>query len=373
MMQADGSLKIKSYFAGSVELAIQEARRELGAEAVLVTSRRAAPEVSHKGAYEVVFGVSASAPEIRPQVEVQDLTHEVARLREQLENIKRALQPGAAAAPVESESEVGQVHKRLAAAGLDESLIRNIAGDVRATLTGARSSADPALCENAAVESIRKRLRFAPELASSGQDSKRSIVLVGPPGAGKTTTLAKIAMRECLGGRLSARIISVETHRVAAHEKLRSLAKIMGLGFTAANSMRELIEAVGEFRTKDILLVDTPGFGRDDFEAARDLIQFLAHMTPKEIHLVLPAPMNREDLMLCFRRYMEFQPDYLLFTKLDETQSRGAVVSLALESGQPVSFLSAGQNIPEDLQVATADALAGKFFGREAMAAVSAA
>ena len=353
-MQAETSLKIKSYFAPSVEQAIQEARRELGQEAVLITARRSALEASHRGAYEVVFGVPVEVPNPPSDSQDRDMSREIARLRDQLENIKRLLQPDT------SNASAG-VQQELAAAGLDEDLIRSLVKDIDAS------------DEIGAIESILKRLQFAPQLTSGAQDSRRVIAFVGPPGAGKTTTLAKIAMRECLGRRVSVRVISVETHRAAAHEKLRSLARIMGFGFTAANSMRELIEAVDEFRGKDILLIDTPGFSRNDFDAARNLIRFLTQVPQKEIHLVLPASMNRDDLMACYRRYSDFQPDYVLFTKLDETESRSGVLSVALESNKPISFVTTGQNIPEDIDAASAPALLGRLFKPQTAAVVSAA
>jgi flagellar biosynthesis protein FlhF len=147
----------------------------------------------------------------------------------------------------------------------------------------------------------------------------------------------------------------------------------MGFGFTAANSMREFIEAMDEFRSTDVLLIDTPGFSFNDFEFAGDLIRFLRQMTSKEIHLVLPASMNRDDLILYARRYAEFQPDYVLFTKLDETESRGAVLAAALEADKPLSYLAAGQNIPEDIQAPNWPTLLGKLLRREKVAALSAA
>ncbi|HLG96570.1 MAG TPA: hypothetical protein VKX49_09710 [Bryobacteraceae bacterium] len=365
-MQAD-ELKIKSYFAASVEQAIQDARRELGDEAVLITSRRAAPEAVHRGAYEVIFGVAAERPQAHVDGEDQDLSREVARLRDQLDNIKRALQPTAAS----SSGEVETVQAELRSAGLDDAVIEDLLREAMNSLASA--SGQGQTIKRAASESLRNRLHFARELNAGARGTRQAIVLVGPPGAGKTTSLAKIAMREFLGLRVSVRILSVETHRVASHEKLRSLARIMGFGFTAVNSMRELIEAVDEFRVKDALLIDTPGFGPDDFHAAHDLIQFLRQMSPKEVHLVLPAPMNREDLALCFRRYAPFQPDYLLFTKLDETRSPGAAISVAIEAGKPLSFLASGQSIPEDIEVASATAVLSKLFRRDETVAVPAA
>jgi flagellar biosynthesis protein FlhF len=222
-----------------------------------------------------------------------------------------------------------------------------------------------------AEECIRKQLRVAPQ--SGQREANRILVFVGPPGAGKTTTLTKIAIQEFLARRVSVRIISMDPYRVASHERLRNFAGILGTGFTAASTMREFIEAVEEYRSKNALLIDTPGYSGNDFEGARDLSGFLAKLNHKEVHLVLPASMKRADLAACVRRFEEFKPDCLLFTKLDETESFGAIISTTIESGKPLSFFSNGQGIPEDLETADLETLLEPLFTRERAGATSAA
>jgi flagellar biosynthesis protein FlhF len=353
MRSETGSMRIKSYFASSVERAIQDAREELGGEATLITSRRAAPNARHLGAYEVVFGIAEAPEDAQALQPSEELNSELTMLRDQLDGIKRLLKLKGAEAGSFARPELGQLYEQLASSGWEEGLSRQITEEAYSrwqTLSPAqRSSSGPACFEELATECVGKRLRFAPEFRSRSSDANSPVILVGPPGAGKTTTLAKIAIRECLANRLSVRIISVDLHGVAGHEKLRSFAAIMGAGFTAASSAAQFTEAIDEFRNKDVLLIDTPGYGHSDWAFARDLAAILAQLKTKEIHLVLPASLHQTALLRYVRRYEEFNPDYLLFTKLDETESSGSMLSVAFEMSRPLSFLTSGQGIPEDI------------------------
>jgi len=371
-------MRIKSYFAGSVEQAIQQAREELGTEAMLITSRRSSPENRRLGAYEVVFGLptETAAPAPAAVVRSQDLGGELNLLRAQLEDIKRALQLNSNRA-TNAAPEGDDIYQELVAADLDPALARQITTEACETWQAAppaqRSLAGSELLRALAGESLRKRLSVAPEFSTAAQDNNRVVIFTGTPGAGKTTTLTKIAIQKCLAGRMSIRILSVDPHRVASHEKLRVFAGILGIGFTAANTIREFLDAVDEFRSKSLLLVDTPGYGFRDGDSSRDLSACLARMERKEIHLVLPASMRRADLSRSVQQFEEFHPDYLLFTKMDETESVGGIISTAIEANKPLSFFARGQNIPEDLEPASADALIGSVLSRERMNATSAA
>lgn len=369
-------MKIKSYYAGSVEQAILQARQELGPEAMLVTSRRAAAEARHLGAYEVVFGVPESDESAAARPHSKGLSAELQVLRAQLEDIKRVLQLNNARAPG-FDPDIDELSRDLAAADIDAGLARRITDQV-ATLWQAvppaqRSAAGTELLRGLAEESIRKQLRIAPDAGIPALETNRILVFVGPPGAGKTTALAKIAIRDYLARRIPVRMISVDPCRVATHEKLRVLAAILGTGFTAASTIREFVDAAEQFRSKNVLLIDTPGYSGSDFEGAHELAAGLARLQPKEVHLVLPASMKRPDLARSIRRLDAFKPNFLLFTKLDETQSFGAAISTALEADMPLSFFSNGQNIPDDLEPANLETLLEPLFVREQAGATSAA
>jgi flagellar biosynthesis protein FlhF len=376
MEQGAASMKIKSYFASSVEQAVQKARQELGTEAMLVTSRRAAAEARHLGAYEVVFGAPDTEESASPRLPSKELSAELQVLRAQLEDIKRVLQLNNARAQG-SDPDIDELYRELTAADLGTLLARQITDQVATlwqALPGAqRSAAGIDLLHGLAEECIRKQLRIAALIDGKEQEGSRVLVFTGPPGSGKTTTLTKIAIQEFLARRVSVRIISMDPYRVAAHEKLRSFAGILGTGFTAASTMREFIEAVEEFRSRNVLLIDTPGYGGNDFEGARDLSGFLGRLNHKEVHLVLPASMKTQDMGRAVRRFEEFKPDCLLFTKLDETESFGAIISTAIEAAKPLSYFTNGQTIPEDLEAANLETLLEPLFTRERAGAISAA
>lgn len=385
-MEQTSSMKIKSYFAESVEQAIQEARQELGTDAMLITSRRSSPEARSLGAYEVVFGLqsASNSPGARPRATVaasdlsKDLSNELQNLRVQLQEIKSTLQGGRGSDSPSSEAE--ELFEEL----VSNDIARNIAQEIvsaaarlrdqlsREPLSGDRA-APPIPLRSYAAELISKRLQFAPPFHKASTDAAQMVAFVGPPGAGKTSTLIKIAIRECLAQRQPVRILSVDPHRVAAHEKLRSFAAIIGVGFTAINSAPEFLAAIEESRNGSVVLIDTPGYSHAEMDGAKEIASCLSRLANKQTHLVLPASMKRADLTRTIRAHAAFEPDFLLFTKLDETESQGAVLSAALEAAKPLSFFANGQNIPEDIEPAQARRLLASVFPPEVVEAVSAA
>ena len=366
-------MKIKSFFSSSVEQAIHDARAELGEEAMLITSRPASSESRHLGAYEVVFGTT-QVPEQETEAAATDLNAEVTLLRSQMEDIKRVLRLNGAPSARFSQPEIEEFYERLLATGLDAALAREIINEISADwlFSPSRGPATAELLQSNAVDFLRRRLQGA-EQASPLDESSRVVIFAGPPGAGKTASLTKIAIQECLRRRKTMRIVSVDPHRPGAHEKLRSFAGVIGASFSAANTVPEFIEALNESRAKDVVLVDTAGYSIRDFEDARDIIAVLDQTPQRETHLVLPASMKREDLIRYVHLYDAFKPDYLLFTKIDETESFGAVICAAIEAHRPLSFFAAGQGIPEDLEPASTESLLASLFGCERAEAITAA
>jgi flagellar biosynthesis protein FlhF len=282
-------------------------------------------------------------------------------LDERLDDIERALELRAAQSEVNPDSWIDQAYGELTSVGLGEVLATAIIENASAAWRSMPRSANQAAFRRVLVATIVNELAFVP-LATTSADVPPVVVLAGPPGAGKTTTLIKIALQEFRKRRDPVRIISVDPHHPSGHEKIRALASKVGASFAAADTVNELRSALQDFSRTGPLLIDTPGYAPAEREALRELAESLAEVRPRQTHLVLPAWMSKQALAEIHHQYAPFSADALLFTQLDETDWYGAMIASALETEKPLSFFACGQNISQDLGVATPAELFGALY-----------
>jgi flagellar biosynthesis protein FlhF len=326
----------------------------MGEDAMLVESRKAPLDARHLGEYEVVCALVPEAdPARKPAAEdtsVHDarLSNEMAEMRRQLEvmgkTITRSAWSGArwpSASP-----EMSEWHARLMAADIEGDLVRQILESAESCC--ASRSGD---LEEAVEAEIEQRILLAGTV--DAVHGPRVVALAGPPGAGKTTMLAKLAVICGLATRRPLALLSMDEFRVAGTDQLRSYAAILGVGFQALDSVGALAQALDEHRGKRLVLIDTPGYGPRDMDRAADLAAFLSARQDIATHLVLPATMKSADLTHVAERFKVFRPSSLLFTRVDETACFGTAFSLSVRLGKPISFLGNGQEIPDDVAPAT--------------------
>jgi flagellar biosynthesis protein FlhF len=208
---------------------------------------------------------------------------------------------------------------------------------------------DPAAVLHETEEEMESRFTVAPEIG-------RVAALVGPPGAGKTTTLIKLAITQGLAARRQVRLISTDHYRIAAAAQLQTYAEILGAPFTLAETSTALAHAIEAAPSDALVLIDTPGFTAVSLEeSGGDLCRFLQSRQDIDTHLVLTAAMRLSDLHRTVDLFRVFGPAKLLFTHLDETDSTAAIFSEAGRTAIPLSFFATGQLVPEDLESATKD------------------
>jgi flagellar biosynthesis protein FlhF len=191
----------------------------------------------------------------------------------------------------------------------------------------------------------------APFAAEAG--TPQFAAFVGPTGVGKTTTIAKLAAELSLKAKKRVGLISVDSFRIGAVEQLRTYAAIMGLPCLPAFSHQDLRLAVEKMERQDVVLIDTAGHSHLDGKRMQQLQALLGVPGPITSHLVLSAAANRLDLQEAAARFAVFKPCSYVFTKLDETRQRGAIIDQAETLRLPISYITTGQRVPEDIHPAT--------------------
>lgn len=188
------------------------------------------------------------------------------------------------------------------------------------------------------------------------------VALVGATGVGKTTTIAKLAARYTLKhGPHRVALITTDNYRVAAHEQLRSYARIMGVPMRIAGDADSLREALDSLRDKELILIDTAGMSQRDMMLNQQFAMLQGEGLPAiKTFLTLATNCQRGVLHETSEKFKEMHLDGCIFTKIDETTSMGGAISVAVESGLPISYFCDGQSVPEDIHIARAHSIVSR-------------
>jgi len=204
---------------------------------------------------------------------------------------------------------------------------------------------------------LRRLVPIRMEMAPSG---RKTVMLIGPTGVGKTTTLAKLAARYAYKSdkKYKVGIITMDTYRIGAVEQLLQYSKMMKLAIEAVVDPTEFKTALSSLRHCDYILIDTAGSSHYDKEKINKIARFLKYESSVSIDtcLVLSANTKYEDLKEIYEGFASAIPiDTLVVTKLDETKYFGNMFSFVYDTKKPIAYFSTGQEVPEDLSEATSE------------------
>ena len=198
------------------------------------------------------------------------------------------------------------------------------------------------------------------------QDSpvQKRMALVGPTGVGKTTTIAKLAAAylKQFGQKLA--LVTIDTYRIAAVEQLKVYGEIMNLEVEVVMSPNQLEEVLCRHQDKKLLLIDTAGRSPKDEVSVQELADFLRPELKIESHLVLAATARNQELYEAVKQFGALDLKSFIFTKLDECESFGALLNVHTKNNYPLSYLTDGQKVPEDLMIADPKKIAGLIMGK---------
>ncbi|MBQ3586078.1 MAG: flagellar biosynthesis protein FlhF [Synergistaceae bacterium] len=243
------------------------------------------------------------------------------------------------------------VEARLRASDVDEKYIRKLMADYSVMTRKDRTKKLP----------FTKWLSTQIECAGdNGGDAAggRKVMLLGPTGVGKTTTIAKLAAIKALWEHKRVLLLTADTYRIAAVEQLKTYAKILGVPIEIIFDISSIPGVVNEHENADIILLDTAGRSQRDKKNMELFENIYNSFMPDAVHLVLSANMKYKDMLDVVEHIPNIPVTHLLFTKLDETVSYGSIFNIHQVMGCPVSFLTVGQNVPKDIETASGSRIA---------------
>jgi len=206
---------------------------------------------------------------------------------------------------------------------------------------------------------------FEKDILVSKKNLSGRVVLVGPTGVGKTTTIAKLAGRLALIEKKKVGLITVDTYRIGAIEQLKTYAEIMNIPFEVVITMKEMEEAIERMKDCDVVLIDTTGRSYKNAMQISELRAFVQKANPTYISMVISATTKNSDIKSILKGYSELEYDNIIITKLDETNVYGSLYNIVKTANKPVNFITIGQNVPDDIMVPTKEEVANFILGEE--------
>ena len=293
---------------------------------------------------------------------IEQLSHEANRLRNLLSESQREAPPDPVGTPKDALELAGSN-------GIDLLVSQGMCASAARRLVDEALRGCPRLLPDSSLQqrlevSIARECRVDSTLGLPAAPSEPAIAaFVGPPGAGKTSAICKLAVQLGVGADRPVRLVSLDQCRLGAPEQLETFAGLLNAPFTLAEDCREGVEAIrraiasaGGVRPP-LILIDTPGYGPADWKQARALASAFGDLPCLDIHMVVAATSSAGHLRRTLDAFRIFRPHKLLITKLDECAEAGAIVGETLRFRLPVSFFSTGQRIPEDIAAANPERL----------------
>ena len=377
-------MRIKTFEAPTMHEALCLVKGEFGEEAVVLNTKhiKTGGLLGLGGAGKVEIMAAIDDSEVQPRVSIPAASTAVAEKYPIVENIPTpAMAPIAARVYAEAstnsldtESELNQLRSELKELS---SIVKSLLLAPMATTSNPIQLDKPLLLRLGISEDLAHgalsdclalddSIALASALAAKMQaftvppvlDGHQVIALVGPTGVGKTTTLAKLAAKFSLEQGKKVALVTADTYRIGAVEQLRTYARIMGIPLEIALTPEEVAAGVEKHTDKDIVLIDTVGRSQQSEDHLAELKSFIDAAHPTQTHLVVAASLAQDVQSEVVEKFTALSPTHLVVTKLDESRNRGCLINLPIKTGLGISCLTAGQNVPQDLDFAEAGRIA---------------
>jgi len=359
-------MKLKTFLARDLKDALSQVKKELGPEAVILSTQSRWVKENQAGwgrrpGVEVTAAVDLTAfpsngereEELQGVCFPPPLTP-VSQIQEDLEEVKDLLHQWVRQSGPPSwllqHKELTMFYRFLTRSGLDERFLQRWLDNVQGMLE--QPGEQPLTLKEVACRYLMHAFEVIdPWKTKEGQP--RYWTFMGPTGVGKTTTIAKLAAKFGLFEKQKVGLISLDNQRLGAHNQLAAYSRLTGQPLMVVNQRQELLEAMEKMGDLDLILIDTAGRSPYAQGLQAELRESLGELPELEHHLVLSATTKESNLINAIKRFSILPISSYIITKLDETNGFSGIFNQLCRHRVPVSYLTAGQRVPEDIELSS--------------------
>lgn len=253
--------------------------------------------------------------------------------------------------------EVSALYERMVSRDVNEALAKKIAMDTQDVTN--KMSVNPYMV----IEQLVLEALGDPSQIKLKKFKTNVIMLLGPTGVGKTTTLVKLAGLYTLGYNLKVGLINTDTYRIAATEQIKTYSDIMGIPLITVYSPDELAEALKTMQDRDIVLIDTAGKSSSDEEYRKEICTLVEKSGADEVLLTLSVITGFHACKEIISNYSFLQDYKIIITKMDEVSAWGNILNIVSYAGKPLTYLTIGQSVPDDIEQADMQKITNNILG----------
>ena len=376
-------MKTFSFLGETPTIALRKAQNQCGEDAIVIYTKKISTKSrTSEDMYEILVGLDSEHQDevktqvIQPSVQSEhnvntqfvDYRAEILKMQQSIEQVQKSIWvPKSQLFDVTIPPEFIDMYSLFEQNEFDQEMIYTILKKTITQLPVAFKT-NPSKINDFFKLVLRRLISIKHEIPLN-LNQKRIMMFVGPTGVGKTTTIAKLAARFAykMPTNYKVGIITLDSFRVGAVEQLKAYTNIMRLPLEVVKKTEDLNDAIKRLKDCHYILIDTAGSSQydiDKIELINDYQRQLDNSISLEKTLVLPANIKATDLKEIYEKYSMVGINNISFTKLDETKSYGSLISFTHQSKKSISYLSIGQNVPDDLIVANADFVIKCFMNR---------
>jgi flagellar biosynthesis protein FlhF len=378
-------MKIKTYVANNMQEALYKIKSDLGKDAIILQTKHirkggilgffsrsmvevvaandlAVTQTPSKKAYTNTR-IHETVPPIQPtgSIEFQDIKNDLGEVKDMIKNLysnhlQKSLVSEWGFSPV-----FERFYKKMMAMEINEELINGIFSKVSQALKPEELKDENVLFTTIKNELISQIGKIEPIHLT--EDKNVIVAFIGPTGVGKTTTIAKLAAKFTLYHEKKVAMITADTFRVGAIEQLKTYGELLEIPVEVIYGNDDIKTALNRVKGYDLVLIDTMGSSPNNKMQIKKVKSLLDAVNPTDIYMVISATTKSRDIGDILNNYKELNFNKLIITKLDETRTYGTIMNAVKMTDSNLSYFTVGQNVPDDIEIASAEKLAGMILG----------